>query len=178
MTYYTKVSDGVFIEKAPIEYNGTLFRTLDDGTEIYYDGSVYYSVNEDGSYVRYTYNQSINGCIEHSVSEKDRVLSIVESLQGHADASDKTIYDEIIRRIEINKLLDKDDSDDEEIETEEDSRYSTENVVAVTYGDAENKPFKTIILNYNNYSIRLEYNGFVYTIPAYGFVEIMAEKQN
>ena len=176
LTYYTKVSDGVFIEKAPIVYNGELFRTLDDGTEVYYDGSVYYSVNEDGTYTRYTYSQSINGCLEESVSLKDEVLATVKSLQELEDASDKTVYDQIIKRIEINKLLAKDDDDQEEI-VEEDSKYTTENVVAVTYGESADKPCKTIILNYNNYSIRIEKDGLVYTIPAYGFVEIDLDEQ-
>ncbi len=177
MTYYTKVSDGVFIEKAPIVYNGELFRTLDDGTEVYYDGSVYYSVNEDGTYTRYTYSQSINGCLEESISTKDEVLATVKGLQELDDASDATIYNEIVRRIEINKLLNQKDDEEEEV-VEEESKYTTENVVAVTYGESADKPFKTIILNYNNYSIRLEFNGYVYTIPAYGFVEIKLAEQN
>ena len=61
---------------------------------------------------------------------------------------------------------------------EETSKYTTANVVAVTYGDSAAKPCKTIILNYNNYAIRIEFNGFVYTIPAYGFVEIDLAEQN
>ena len=59
----------------------------------------------------------------------------------------------------------------------EESKYTTENIVAVTYGDSADKPCKTIILNYNNYSIRIEKDGLVYTIPAYGFVEIDLEEQ-
>ncbi len=177
MTYYTKVSEGVFIEKAPIVYNGELFRTLDDGTDVYYDGSVYYSVNEDGTYTRYTYSQSINGCLEESVSAKDEVLAIVKALQELEDASDSNIYDQIVERIRINKLLNQKDEDEEEVVVDE-SKYTTENVVAVTYGESVDKPFKTVILNYNNYSIRLEYNGYVYTIPAYGFVEIKLTEQN
>ena len=176
MTYYTKVSDGVFIEKAPITYDGDLFRTLDDGTEIYYDGSVYYSVNEDGTYTRYTYSQSINGCLEESIAGKDRVLDTVKSLQEHEDSSDETIYDEIIKRIEINKQLDNNE-DVEEEPVEEESKYTTDNVVAVTYGESADKPCKTIILNYNNYAIRIEFNKLVYTIPAYGCVEIELEQK-
>ncbi len=176
MTYYTKVSEGVFMEKAPITYNGELFRTLDDGTEIYYDGSVYYSVNEDGTYTRYTYSQSINGCLEESITEKDRVFGIVKAIQDHKDASEATIYDEIIKSIEIKKLKDK-EVEEEEVIVEEESKYTTENVVAVTYGESADKPCKTIILNYNNYAIRLEFDGFVYTIPAYGFVEIKLAEQ-
>ena len=170
MVYYVKAADGVFIETTPKTYSGELFRTLEDGTEVYLDGDVYYSVNEDGTYTRYTYSQSIKGCLDVSVEAKDEALAIVKGLQDLRDASDNTVYDEIMKRIEINKLLDRKDEDEDEI-VEEESKYSTENVVAVTFGDSADKPYKTVILNYNNYAIRIEYDGYVYTIPAYGFVE-------
>ena len=175
MVYYVKAADGVFIETTPITYSGELFETLEDGTEIFFDGNVYYSVNEDGSYTRYTYSQSIKGCLDTSVEEKDRVLATVKALQDLKGASDSTIYDEIVKRIEINKLLDRND-DEEEPVVEEVSKYATENVVAVTFGDSADKPYKIVILNYNNYAIRLEYDGYVYTIPAYGFVEHVPAK--
>ena len=170
MVYYVKAADGVFIETTPKTYSGELFRTLEDVTEVYLDGDVYYSVNEDGTYTRYTYSQSIKGCLDVSVEAKDEALQIVKELQDLKDASDNTVYDEIMKRIEINKLLDRKDEDEDEI-VEEESKYSTENVVAVTFGDSADKPYKTVVLNYNNYAIRIEYDGYVYTIPAYGFVE-------
>lgn len=169
MTYYTKVTDGVFVEKAPIVYNGELFKTLDDGTEIYKDGETYYSVNEDGTYKRYTYSQCIKSCLDNALVENERILGIVSDLQNTEGVSDKTISDDILHRIAINKLL---DSEEEEEIVEEESKYTTENVIAVTYGNDDGTAYKTIILNYNNYAIKIEYNDIVYTIPAYGFVEI------
>ncbi len=53
-------------------------------------------------------------------------------------------------------------------------------VVAVTYGDInadthEKTAYKTFILNYNNFAIRVTYNGTVYTVPASGYVVLMAQ---
>ena len=170
-TYYTKVTDGVFVEKAPIVYNGELFKTLNNGTEIYRDGDTYYSVNEDGTYTRYTYNQCIKSCYEESVEANEKVFGVISALQNNKGASDNKIYDDIQYRIYINKLLDGNDEEDEVI-VEEESKYTTDNVVAVTYGNDDGTPYKTIILNYNNYAIQIEYEEIVYTIAAYGFVEI------
>jgi acyl-ACP thioesterase len=52
--------------------------------------------------------------------------------------------------------------------TELEERYTTENIVAVTYGN----DYKTILLNYNNYTVRIVYDEIEYTIPAYEFVII------
>ena len=52
------------------------------------------------------------------------------------------------------------------------SKYTTENVVAVTYGNDDGTAYKTIILNYNDYYVSVVYNGVEYTIPAYEFVVI------
>ena len=176
MVYYTKTDEGVFIKKESIKYNGTEFTTLDDGTVIYKDGTTYYSVNADGTYTRYTYTQSAYNCYIEAVGQKDAVLDIVEALQNNADVSDNTVYDEIIGEINANKTPEKDEEEQEE-PVEEDSKYATENVVAVTYGNNDGSAYKTVLLNYNNYTIRIEYEGIVYTISAYGFVEIRYEAE-
>ena len=66
---------------------------------------------------------------------------------------------------------------DEEKEEEFD-KYAVEegSIVVVTYGgkngvDAD--PYKSIILNYNNFSVSVEYEGLLYTLPAYGYVVVM-----
>ena len=49
------------------------------------------------------------------------------------------------------------------------------NVVAVTYGESKNDPstyYKTLLLNFNDYTIYTEYNGVTYTIAAYDYVVI------
>lgn len=50
-------------------------------------------------------------------------------------------------------------------------------IVVVTYGDRntetfEKKAYKSIILNYNSYAVRVTYNGTLYTVPSGGYVVI------
>ncbi len=53
------------------------------------------------------------------------------------------------------------------------SKYAVDNnVVAVTYGDSKDAPYKTLLLNFNDYTIQTVYNGVTYTIAAYEYVVI------
>ena len=67
---------------------------------------------------------------------------------------------------------------EEEEETEEDSGLiNNKRIVVVTYGDRDSAtfdktPFKSIILNYNSYAVRVTYNGTLYTVPSGGYVVI------
>jgi len=171
MTYYTKVSDGVFVEKAPIVYNGEFFATdRRSGNDIYKDGDVYYSVDaETGEYTRYTYNQCIRKCYEEVVEGNEYVMGIIAALQKNEASSDNTVLNDIIKRFDINERISKKNDDEVEID-EGESKYSTDNIVAVTFGNSDGKAYKTILLNYNNYDVNIEYKGIVYTIPAYYFV--------
>ena len=169
MTYYTKVSEGIFVEKSAIVYDGELFKTLRDGTKVYKDGDVYYSYDETtGEYTRYTYSQSIRSCYEEAVAENERVIAVIAALQNNKDASDNTVLDDILGRIDVNeRITEKEEAVEEDKEV---SKYATDNIVAVTYGNADGSAYKTVILNYNNYDVNIEYDGVVYTIPAYYFV--------
>ena len=52
------------------------------------------------------------------------------------------------------------------------NKYMIDNsIVRVTYGEGKTA-FKTLILNFNDYTVRTVYNGVTYTIEAYGYVEI------
>ena len=67
---------------------------------------------------------------------------------------------------------------DKEEETEGFDKYAVEagSIVVVTYGGKGGEdfaPYKSIILNYNNFSVSLEYEGLLYTLPAYGYVVVM-----
>ena len=79
-----------------------------------------------------------------------------------------TFEDDVKRRIEMNN---REQAVEEEPE-EEVSRYATDNIVIVTYGKDMNTPYKSIILNYNNYAVNIEYDGKEYTIPAHEFVVV------
>ena len=57
-------------------------------------------------------------------------------------------------------------------------KYAVEegSIVVVTYGGkngVDYDAYKSIILNYNNFSVKVEYQGKVYTLPAYGYVVVM-----
>ena len=68
---------------------------------------------------------------------------------------------------------------DVEEEEDETSRYLSDDgrIVSVTYGtknaDGSYSAYKTFILNYNNFSVNVEYGDVTYTIPAYGYVVVM-----
>ena len=87
--------------------------------------------------------------------------------------SDLTAED-IDRLIQSGGGLEKDD----DAENEE-SRYLSDDgrIVSVTYGtknaDGSYSAYKTFILNYNNFSVNVEYGDVTYTIPAYGYVVVM-----
>ena len=70
------------------------------------------------------------------------------------------------------------DSSDEETEKETTTNLVNNNhIVVVTYGDRnsetfEKTPYKSIILNYNSYAVRVTYNGTLYTVPSGGYVVV------
>ena len=73
----------------------------------------------------------------------------------------------------------EDDAEDKDVTEEEASRYTSDDgrIVAVTYGDAKTEAaYKTFVLNYNNFSVSVEYAGVTYTIPAYDYVVVMHKK--
>ena len=63
-------------------------------------------------------------------------------------------------------------------EDEETNRYLSDDgrIVSVTYGtpnaNGTYAAYKTFILNYNNFSVNVEYDEITYTIPAYGYVVV------
>ncbi len=173
MNYFVKIVAGVYAEKTATVYNGEFFKVLADGTEVYKDGDVYYSVNEDGTYTRYSYSRCIKSCYEEIVAYNDKLIDAVAALQNDPNAGDQTILDNVLNRMKINERISQRYENDEEEDVEEEdaaSKYETENVVCVVYGNDDGSAYKTIILNYNNYAIKVEYNGMVYNIPKHYFV--------
>ena len=171
--YYGSASSPYYMIADAVVRNGEEFRTLSDGTVIYKemssDGSViYYSVDENGAYTLYEYRQSIRAYYDSaaSIAKQIRDIAAEKTVLGD-DAS----FDEAVQsRIDRNNVIREEVVEEEEVE--EYSRYATENIVAVTYGSDNGDPYKTIILNYNNYTVTVVYNDIEYTIPAYEFVVI------
>ena len=85
------------------------------------------------------------------------------------------------RLLEEGKLTEEKEDDDKN-DTDEGTtsdRFVADNnrIAIVTYGDRDPETFakvayKSFILNYNNYSVVVEYEGVVYTIPSGGYVVI------
>ena len=66
---------------------------------------------------------------------------------------------------------------EEEEEEESFDKYAVEegSIVVVTYGGkngVDSDPYKSIILNYNNFSVSVVYGEMLYTLPAYGYVVV------
>ena len=167
-TYYD-----VYVEAQDVVYDESNKVATVDGVDIFLDGTTYFSKNADGSYTRYNYYKSIAGCVadatEISVGtngdagEKAAAFSVLAEL----DAEFATV---VQNRINNNK---KTNDKEEEEETEEtESKYYCENIVKVSYGNADGTVYKTFILNYNNYAVKVIIDGYEYTIPAYEFVTI------
>lgn len=78
--------------------------------------------------------------------------------------------DDVKKEAALPETDSSDTTEDEEIDT----RYwvTNNNVVAVTYGDDKDHPYKTFLLNYNSYAVRVTYMGCVYTVEAGGYVMI------
>ncbi len=78
---------------------------------------------------------------------------------------------------EIDNLIGKVTSGTEG-EDEDESKYLSDDgrIVAVTYGSANDNGgydnYRTFVLNYNNFSVSVIYDGIQYTIPAYSYVVI------
>lgn len=137
------------------------------------------------------------------LTEANAAEELIQAAQQNADEA-RTYLEEIRKQTELCKgnsdeiyeiasayvdaeLIDSyldfhEDEEEEEEEEEEVSRYLSDNgnIVAVTYGGKDGNDmsaYKTFILNYNNYSVTVNYQineetTMMYTIPAGEFVEI------
>jgi len=92
-----------------------------------------------------------------------------------------TEYAGAMTEADIDALIGIQSSAAEE-EEKEASKYLSDDgrIVAVTYGSAlaagGYEAYTTFVLNYNNFSVSVVYNGVQYTIPAYDYVEIPYQK--
>ncbi len=80
-------------------------------------------------------------------------------------------------------VVEEDDSTsgDEETEAAEENKYLVDNnqIVVVTYGDRDYKDtdpvaYKSFILNYNNFAVKVVFQGKSYTIPSGGYIVLYA----
>jgi hypothetical protein len=75
-------------------------------------------------------------------------------------------------------------AEEEKEEDETFDKYSSDKgkLVAVTYGDKNSdgtySKYKTFLLNYNSYSVRVVYEGTTYTIPSGGYIVLEYDQTN
>ncbi len=189
-TYYTNVgtnSKPVFIERENVTYDlsdepvayidgegndvGNIAGSIAVYTTVINGETAYVSCDENGIYTKYNYNRAITDCYESSVEVMNTIMNIIAN-----DSFDPDFYADLQARIEIDKQT-QPKEDEEEVEVvDENAKYLVENIVAVTYGNDDGSAYKTILLNYNNYTVRVSYEHdgvtYEYNIPAYDYVVI------
>ncbi len=170
-TFYIKAGNAYIPAEKTVYNTSKVVGETVDGSTVYLDGETYFSIDADGTYTRYTCQKAVSGCATEVALTLAQTMDNIKAFAEQS--SDKEFYNDVKARIDLYKMMNSAEEDDEE-ETEEvtDFKYSTENIVAVTYGNDDGSAYKTIILNYNNYAVRIEYEGNVYTIAAHKFVEI------
>jgi len=111
---------------------------------------------------------------------QDSFTAFSDNAYGTFEAVKALVKDYISEQDIANRITPVGSSTDtkEEEEAEGFDKYAVEegSIVIVTYGgkngvDAD--AYKSIILNYNNFSVSIEYQGMIYTLPAYGYVVVM-----
>lgn len=137
------------------------------------------------SYLRYQYYQTLlkdkmkagKTQTKFNVSEVygDDLLTSSQGLKTLIRYFVPALCEEITEEV-IDEMV-RDSVIAEEDEEEETSKYLTNDgrIVAVTYGSLNGSSYtndKTFLLNYNNFSVSVRYDGVTYTIPAYGYVVI------
>jgi len=127
--------------------------------------------------------------IEDAMNNVEAAQIYLQDIQDLADACNaciEEIYASVVSCV-TKEVIDDEidfhkDEEEEEEEDQTDSIYLSDNgkIVAVTYGGkdgVDNAPYKTFVLNYNNYAVTItrEVNGEerLYTIPAGKYVVIM-----
>jgi hypothetical protein len=128
------------------------------------EGGDYYEYYKDGGqfFTDFANDQSIS---------KIKTISLAKIQQ---DLLAKCPTETLTKEYVLSAVENPEEEEEEVVEVEP---TNNNRVVAVTYGDRnantfEKTPYKTIILNYNSYAVRVTYNGTLYTVPSGGYVVI------
>ncbi len=124
--------------------------------------------------VDFNVDEVYGSSLETSADDIKKILQFYLTTNGSASADQP-----IMTEKEFNDLFagggDNKNDDDEDTF----SRYLSDDgrIVSVTYGqkqaDGTYAKYKTFVLNYNSFSVNVEYENVTYTIPAYGYVVVM-----
>lgn len=137
----------------------------------------------------YDKNRIINEAIEYFIADGTYSEQFIEDCKVNVEPAQQLC-------VEIDKIIDEADGYYKEIlastegiveiEKEEETVEETSNtnsrylvddgsIVAVTYGEV-GEDYRTFILNYNYFTISVEYDGETYEIDRYGYVVVDADK--
>ncbi len=137
------------------------------------------------AFFRHSYNTSVLSLIGGAEATNIRVSEVYgASLMDSTKAFKDMMYYFVttltdLTAEDIDRLVGGSLGDDDGDGDGEASRYLSDDgrIVSVTYGtenaDGSYASYKTFVLNYNNFSVNVEYDGVTYTIPAYGYVVVM-----
>lgn len=125
-----------------------------------------------------TGNVAVEAAVEALLNQVVEIVNAYNTANPDAPLTVDLTMDSI--KEEGTYVPEPDDTGDDNTEEEEEisDYYITDNsVVSVTYGTIDDATgqktaYKTFILNYNNFAVRVTYNGVVYTVPGNGYVVV------
>jgi hypothetical protein len=133
--------------------------------------TLYAQIKELVAEYKVIYDEVVAG-VEGKPSITDAAIAKVKELVAETKLDDAYAADLDAKIASLVYEEEEEKEPEQEIVIENSTKYNTKNIVAVTYGTKEGKAYKTVILNYNNYTVCVEYNGMEYTIPPYEYAEI------
>ncbi len=136
------------------------------------------------AYLRYNYCEQALTQISATTTPKFNVSEVYGDDLYTSSEQIKTLLRYFVTNLseitesDIDEMI-KTSTKTEEEEVEDVSKYLSADgrIVSVTYGtkqsDGSYKNYKTFLLNYNNFSVSVQYDGITYTIASYGYVVVM-----
>ncbi|MBO7273221.1 MAG: hypothetical protein J6V22_00040, partial [Clostridia bacterium] len=133
--------------------------------EQFSEGGEYYEYYKEGG----QYYTDYNG---ESVNAEQYPVDLVTIQRDLKSACPAVLFDEENIWAQVQGS-----GDETEDENSDSNAVNNNHIVVVTYGDRdadtfEKTPYKSIILNYNSYAVRVTYNNTIYTVPSGGYIVI------
>ena len=176
------------IKKSSVRYNGNVVdmeaynngKLMNVPVNLSNNGSVYYSTfDADGvtHYLIYELQSSYSTLYTEIEAKVEAAIAYVGTLDADLAAKlysqyEKTAEDTAAEKLGIKQDDVANDTDNDTAQAEEYNKYEVDNIVIVTYGDTQ--AYKYVILNYNDFTVKVKFNGVEYTISSYDFVDIKA----
>ncbi len=185
---FNEYADALAVAKTVIENN----TEISDSTKAVYLAEATNAINAVANANVDLHESYYNGEATSADVMAVSIFAVLEGKVGTDDPAAKKINDIIKKNkftaddLQTSASVAPDDTTESvtpDTSVEEDAnrtKVGKNSVVAVTYGDyvlnnagiKEAVGYKTFLLNYNTYAVRLEYNGVLYTIAANGYVVV------